>query len=120
MGCTSDRQFRLQWTTIFWRWWDNMDNDDVSTKSIVILIIDFEILHICCMISFGGFLAECLPCLVKFIFTLPFNHLFSQYLILVILFLKLGTSGSIEDHHAPFCFLWMTSIYPVAYTSKTL
>ncbi len=42
MGCTSDRQFRLQWTTIFLRWFVTID-DDVSQESIVIFINELGI-----------------------------------------------------------------------------
>ena len=70
MGYTSMSQFHTEWSH-FSRQMVTIDYDGVSTKidqcngqrslnelGAVTLIL----LHICSMISFGGFLEECLPC----------------------------------------------------------
>ena len=73
MGYTSMSQFHTEWSH-FSRQMVTIDYDGVSTKidqcngqrslnelGAVTLIL----LHICSMISFGGFLEECLPCLIR-------------------------------------------------------
>ena len=43
MGYTSKWHFGMQWRDVLWRWTVTTDNDDVSTKSITIFIIELGI-----------------------------------------------------------------------------